>query len=238
MAVTALDVVTSALQELGVTNAVDPPSAEDAALVLGKLNRILDNWNAEREAVYAETFPLFTLTPNLSPHTIGPSGTFVTVQRPVSLDGAQLLISGIRYPIYVRDVDWWQAQGLKTVTSTIPTNVYYDPTWPNGSLYFHLIPSAAYQVELRLRTVLATPVTLTTAFSMPPGYEDALTLTTAEQSAAALKVPLAQTTLRSAEKARARIFNNNLQIPRLATRDAGLPGGGSAYFDYRSGRTL
>src|SRR5574343_1563542 len=107
MPTTALDIVTMALRDLGITNAVDPPSAEDAAFALSKLNVLLDNWNAERQAVYEDVFASYTLTPSLAPHTIGPSGTFNVAQRPVSLEGCNLILTSTtpvtRTPITIRD---------------------------------------------------------------------------------------------------------------------------------------
>src|SRR5438045_3558457 len=86
---TASDYVTEALQALGVVGAIDPPTPEDANVGLGLLNRICDNLNVDRKAAYAYEALAFTLTPNLSPHTIGPSSEtptwVVSVNRPQSI---------------------------------------------------------------------------------------------------------------------------------------------------------
>jgi hypothetical protein len=47
MAVTGLDLVTAAMREIGALGADGPASGSDADFVLGKLNRLLDNWRAE-----------------------------------------------------------------------------------------------------------------------------------------------------------------------------------------------
>jgi hypothetical protein len=232
---TAADLVTAALQELGVLNAVDPPSGEDGALGLARLNAILDSWNAERLGVYTQVLASFTLTPSLSPHTIGPSGTWVTAQRPVSIESARLVVSGSYSPIAIRDAAWYRRLTVPGQTSAIPTDVYYEEDWPNGKLFFYPIPTAASVVSLESRVVLAA-LTASDTFTMPPGYQEALTLTLAEHLAAPMRMSLSGDTRRHAEKARARIFSTNAKIPTLCTRDFGMPSGGGSTFDYLTGR--
>lgn len=230
----ARTLITQALIELGVINAAEAPSSEDAELGLARLNLILDDWNAEYGALYAETIDSYELDPGTSPHTFGPTGaTFTLTQRPVSVRSANLVIDGIRVPLALRDAAWWMGLTDPT-TQGQPSDAYYEPAWPNGQLYLWPVPDAADTLELLTRTALAQ-VTLDTDMSLPPGYLSALTLTLAEQLAAPFQVQAAPMTLRNADKARARIFAHNSRIPRLMTRDAGMPGGGSA-FDYRTGR--
>lgn len=228
---TGRDLVTDALLEINIYDALDTPSPQDAAFVLRKLNRILDNWNADRAAVYADQFQAYTLTPALSPHTIGPSGTFVVTQRPVSLEGVTLLLPTVNSPqitISIRDQAWYRSLSIPSLSTQQPTDVYYDPTWPNGKLYFYPVPNAAYQVVLWTRIVLAT-LGLNDAFTLPPGYQDAITLTLAEDIAPTFEKPVAPSLAKKAQEARERIFTNNVIVPLLVTQDSGMPtaGGGS-----------
>lgn len=228
---TALDYVTEALQELRVVGAVDPPTPEDAALGLVILNRILDDWNADKKGVYAWNFAPFTFTPNLDPHTIGPTGTFAATSRPQKIYGANLIDStvtpNVSSTISIVDAQWWLRQVIPTLTTTWPTNLYYQPDYPNGSLYFWPIPAIAYGVELQIPIVLAA-VTLVSTISLPPGYHSALVLTLAEEMAAAMKSDLSGMTVQKARKARARIFDANGETFRLKTRDSGMPQAGES----------
>jgi hypothetical protein len=72
---TALDIVTSALQEINVVAQGEAPAQGDAAFALSKLNDLLDEWAARKVYIYDVSFPTFTLVPGLLPHTIGPAGT-------------------------------------------------------------------------------------------------------------------------------------------------------------------
>lgn len=236
---TIADLIADSLRELRVINAVDPPGAEDGALALSRLNMILDSWNADGRHVYGDQIQTFALTPGLQPHTIGlaantPTWT-VAGTRPEAIVAANLVLNaGIRRPIKIRDTQWWMGQANPTLSTSDPTDLNYRPDWPNGSVYLWPVPSTAYSVDLMLRRVLAS-VAAADDFSLPPGYYEGLMLTLAESCAVPFKVQADPLTIRNAEKARARIDAANASIPKLRTRDAGMPGGGRSNFNYLTG---
>ena len=230
--------------ELGILDPVEEVGSDFQWLARNRLNGILDTWNAKREAVYTVTYPTFTTTSGLSPHTIGASGaTFTVTQRPMEILAAnRLLGSGttlIRIPITVRDEDWWMAVGSPNLQTNIPTDLYYSPTWANGSIYFWPVPDSAYTVELQVRLILAqiAEADLSATISLPPGYQRALTLTLAEDLSVPYGMPLADRLTDKAVEARAVIFGENLVTPRIATRDSGMMTGSYAGgFNYFTGR--
>lgn len=241
---TVADLITEALWELNVVDPAETPSADLAALGLTKLNRLLDSWNAERLAVYSDQFAVYTLTPSVQPHTIGPSGaTWTITPRPVSVEGATVVVSGAeptgRRPLHLRDAQWWQHQRAPTVTGPYPTDVYYDPTWPNGSLYFWPVPTTAATVQLWIRLALGQ-VSATDTWSLPPGYREAVTLSLAEALAAPLGRTWTAAQALQAREARERVFRVNVQTPRLVTADAGMPHGrrGRPNFFWWTGEVL
>lgn len=225
---TIQEVVTGALVEIGVARGGDAPRSEDADYACTILNRIFDDLNAEDAGVYGDTFVPYTLTPNLHPHTIGPTGTFVVTQRPEAIGGANLVLTtvtpSVRQPIYVRDRAWWLNQRIRDLATSFPTDLFYRPDWPNGELNFWPVPTAALQVELMTRILLAA-VALTDTFSLPPGYQSFLTLTLAEQICEPMGQPLSPGLVQHAQQARARVFGRNTVTPRLHTADAGIPRG-------------
>lgn len=241
---TARDTVTTAFRELSIAPLVGSLPGELATLGLDVVNRILDDWNAERGAIYADVHSsLYTITANLNPHTIGLTANAptwsVTTNRPVSVEGIRLTTDdGETYfaPMNKRDAEWWHHRASPGTTSAYPTDFYYDPTWPNGSMYFYPEPSTAHKVQLWMRTVLAQ-LTLNSDVTYPPGYLSALTETLKERlvqmpmfkSAGTADIPLA------AARARATAFANNTTPPYLCTADAGLPGSGGWAYDYRTG---
>ena len=93
MAVTARTIIADAAAELNVTASGEILDAADAESLRGVLARLIDNWNAEREAIYATDFLTFTFVPGLNPHTIGPTGAWVVSARPVTIEGATVVLT-------------------------------------------------------------------------------------------------------------------------------------------------
>lgn len=231
------DVVTSALTEIRAARAGDVVKPADMTLGIYLLNRLLDLWNADERKVYADRFTDFTLTPSLSPHTIGPSGTFTATVRPVRLLSAAVnLGSGVFTPLDVRDAEWYASQTVPALTSTFPTDVYYQPEFPLGKLYFWPVPTSALSVRLWTRALLAS-VVQTDDFSLPPGYQEALELTLAERLAPAFGEGASEETKTAARAARATIFGNNDDVSLKLTSDAPTSGNGGGWFDYRTRRS-
>ena len=238
----ALDIIKQAMQEVNLTALDEPISASDSQLGLAKLNRMIDSWNADGRFLYTVNFTQWPITPNLQPHTIGPTGTWVVNQRPMKLVGAAIILNNvnppIRYPMNVSDADWWENQRAYAVTGTLPTDVYYEPDWPNGSCFIWPVPITAYPMELETWTIL-NQVKLTDKICLPPGYLDAIILSLAVSLQPSFGQPPNALLIAMAQKAIQRIQAPNSAAPRIGTRDQGIPGNAAnrAYFNYRSGMT-
>lgn len=237
---TKRDILTEVAVKLGVLDPGDTLQGRETGTLSNVFDRVLDNWNAERQAVYASLKLSFTLTIGLSPHTIGASGgTWTTTQRPVSIDAANLVINTVsptvRVPLTMRDAQWYAGVSVPAIQTSVPTDLYYQPDWPLGKCFFYGVPDAAYGVELWTRMVLSA-LGLDDSFDMPPGYRSAIVLTCAEEAAEDMAKELSPRTEQLAAKARARIFGNNTAAPRIRTRDAGMPGRsrGASNFNYLS----
>lgn len=243
---TGRDIATQVLLELNINDPVNPPDTADLTFVMTKANRVLDNWNADRRAVYGDQFLSFTITPNLNPHTIGlaadtPTWT-VTGNRPESIEGAVLVLNNstpnARVLLTKRDAQWWEYNQVPTVTSSTPTDFFFNPAFPLGQFYLWPVPTVAYVVQLWVRAILAQ-LTVNSTFELPPGYWDALVLTTAEDCCGPFQKPMPPMLPSKAAAARNRIFGNNTMIPKISTSDAGMPksssGGGLPDFFWPTG---
>lgn len=239
MAIEVRNVVQDALFELGLFSPTTPIPSSDETYALSKLSRLVDTWNAIREAVYTVTFQTFTIVPGLggtsSPVTIGPdTATFTVVQRPVAIEGANVVlnsgVNAIRIRVDIIDDDHYRAISMPNITATWPTQLYYSPDWPsatdrNGRIFLNPVPTAANGLELWLRVLLAQQG-INDLFSMPPGYKDAITLTLAESMLVPYGLagtPRAAGIEKAAMKARAVIFDLNTAPPSVATQDVGMP---------------
>lgn len=226
---TKRDILTEALIEIGALDPGDDMGDRARTTAERKFDGLIDLWNAKGASAYAHQFNTYVLTPALAPHTIGPTGTFVVAAgRPVAIEDAGLVLTNVtpnvRRPITVRDKDWWAAQQVKSLSTSIPTDVHYEPTWPNGKLFFWPVPTTAYSVELTTKLLLSA-LTIDDSFDLPFGYRTAITLTLAEDLVTPMAADLPVLLPGKASEARGIIFGNNRVTPRIATRDAGMPRG-------------
>lgn len=221
--VTALSLIQAAMQEIGALAAGELPSNDDSAWVLQKLQRLIDRYNAQRTMIFANNFTQFTLTPALTPHTIGPTGTFSVSQRPVEIPSIGLVLTQggsapyVEVPLTPRDKDWWAAQTIKGLSSTLPTDFYYEPDWPNGSIYFWPVPVAANNVIIQQRTVIAEITTYATNFTMPPGYWDAIVYPLAVSLCPSFERQASADLLRLSAQAIKTVQSNNISSTRLVS---------------------
>jgi hypothetical protein len=128
-------------------------------------------------------------------------------------------------PVTIRDDAWYANQPVPDLTMTFPTDVYYGASWPLGQLYFFGVPTVAYGVRIWMRLVLGA-VAQADDVALPPGYRQALTLSLAEEMANSFGQTVSASLERRARQARATVFGNNDDVPRISTRDSGLNMGG------------
>jgi hypothetical protein len=228
---TWITLLTEALQEIGVIGQGEIPGAARAQAALSKLNRLLDAWNADDVLVYNEDIVTYTLVPNLQPHTIGPdAATFARPQRPISIKNANIVLNNVNpsvnSPLALRDSDWWMAQRVQQLANQLPTDLYYNTSIPNGSLFLWPIPQVAYGIQLDILTILeqVLDTELNDPLVLSPGYRDAITYSLAESMAPSFFKDPSASLIQLAAKARGKIVQANTQeTPRIMTWDSGMP---------------
>ena len=172
---TALDIVVrayKALQAVSVSSATSP-TTEQRNDGLTALNSLLDSLSNENLTCYTVRENSFTLSVGVSSYTVG-SGATVNVTRPQQITQAYLQDSGgNNYMFNLRTRDWWNLIGNRSslITSQIPTDMFYDPSYPNGVIAVWPFPLVAYQVFFDSYQPLANLSTLTETVSFPPGYD-------------------------------------------------------------------
>lgn len=225
-----LDIITNAHIEAGYIAPGDDLDGNNAQFTFSKLNDLLDEWNASDQYIFATQFNVYTLTPNLNPHLIGPadanpSATFVTGARPEFLTSANLILNAagqaVDVPMEIWDDDAYAAVTVKGLATSVQTAVYYNASFPAGELFFYPIPTAALQVRLGFWVPLTGFSDIQQTFWFPPAYRRAVVLTLAEE----LDGPRSNDPklAMKAAGARAAVRKNNAQPPHIDDAGSGMP---------------
>jgi hypothetical protein len=110
---------------------------------------------------------------------VGPPSHWEHV-RPVWIDHASLRVltnatQPLELPLEQLTVEDWQQVRIKAVSSTIPRFLYENTGWPYTTISIWPIPTdATSQIVLYLPVAVTGFLDLSTDYSVPPGYGDAL----------------------------------------------------------------
>jgi hypothetical protein len=174
---TALDIVKASLKQLRVLGTGDVLSNEDAQDAFDALNMMLESWSLDHLYVYTESQSNFPFVSGQNSYTIGTGGNF-NITRPLKLISAFTRnISGsstLDYPMEILDdAQQWDLIRNKAVASSWSRAVWYEQSYPLGTLWFYPAPSSG-TVYLRFYTPLPSFAALNTAVALPMGYKEAL----------------------------------------------------------------
>lgn len=229
-----------ALIEIRFGRPGDSPEPDLLDWMCGKLNRMLDKWNADPSASFETTFASYTPTALHAPHTIGPTGDWVVPSgRPVAIQGANVVLNtvtpAVRIPIRIRDAEWWRDTAVQGLSSSIVTDLYFEPSWPDGTVNLWPIPTSTYPIELQTDTNFSR-YALADVLWLPYGYREAITLTLAELAAPGCGQEVSADLQAAATDARVIVFGANTASRNIRTRDGGMPGGsGRGSYNFRTG---
>lgn len=224
---TALEIIVAAYQELGVLVSGGIPNSNDEAWSLGKLNRMLKSWSADGLNLHYRIEESFSLVSGTPSYTIGSGATFDTV-RPKVIEQAFIRDSGHDYPIGIRPAaEYWTLR--EKTTEDRPLKLYYDPTYPNGTIYLYYTPNSAYSLHIVSQKPLLTYVSAGTEISLPGEYEDALVLNLAIRFASRYGKVVSGELRLDAQKALSNVRGLNLSS-QIKGIELGIPGRrGSTY---------
>lgn len=224
--------VANILKTSGVVGVGQVALAEDSTLVFTLLNQMLAQWRRKNLLVYRTQDVILTGTGAQS-YTIGTGGT-INVARPARIEAAfrrQLVPASpnqVDTPMQIlQSRQDYNRIALKTL-SPIPMAVFYDPTYPLGTIYPWPVPSSAYEVHLTILGLLPAFANLQETIALPEEYEDALFWNGVKRTRVAYRRELdVQTNLLAAESKKT-LRQANMTIPAL-TMPGGIPSTGGRY---------
>lgn len=201
-------------------------SPEHQAVGFSHFNRLLGQWKTRRVYAFFVQSQAFAWGTTKASYTIGPSGADFTItgDRPVYLESAKLVLTTStpngEIPLEVYNAKEFARINTPGQQSTLPEEIWYQPTYPNGTIFPWPQPTnTSYKLKLywwnQLNEIAAGA--LFTAISWPPGMEDAITWTLSER----LCIPFGKTASpdlkEQARQARGFIQSLNSKVPRIGT---------------------
>lgn len=230
------DLVTWALQDIGVLAAGEIATADDALEGLAGLNALVDQLAAERLAVYTITRTVWTIAASTQNYTVG-TGATVSVARPAQAeevkanyyDSAESTVTEL--PLSRFTDDEWRGLVQKGTTATAPSAFYYAPTYPTGTISLWPVPTVS-----GLRGVLYAPepvsefAGLNTEVALPPGYRRMLRKNLAVELAPMFDKAISPELARAAAHSMSVVKRANVRMNELSLDDTlGREGGGYMY---------
>jgi hypothetical protein len=216
---TALDLISRSLRMLGVYAKGESPDASESADALMALNAMMGALS-NTPLVYAKTLDTIPLTAGVASITVGPSGTFATA-RPVQILADSYLASGnVTYPLHLFTQDQYSDILVKD-TRAVPESITPLMTMPDVQLTFWPVPIGGLTLNLWSIKQLQTFPALTTAVSLPPGYEEAVPALLAKRLAPEYQVSLSQEVKELIREAKHNLALANLDVPMLKLPTAG-----------------
>lgn len=173
MTVLVSDIITRSMRAIQALGSNEVPSAAEANDGLVAFNAWLDSLSNEGLASFVVLERSFTLTVGTASYTIGSGGT-INSTRPQDITQAYIQdTGGNNYLMTILPRDKWNQIGNRssTITSQIPTALFYDPQFPLGVINIFPTPLIAYTCFFDSTQDQTTYTGLTTALSLPPGYE-------------------------------------------------------------------
>lgn len=243
MQIAVSEIVTNALRLCGQMGAPGRGhSTAQQTEVLGRLNRMLDGWNALRANIYQVSIEQFTLTPHQQTYTIGEGGNFNTT-RPVEILKANMVLTSVspnvRAPLEIINWDRWGDIPVPSLASSLPVKLYVDSDFPLRKLYLWGYSSQQNNLELFMTKSLPVNLLISDTITVPDGYIEAIEYSLAERIAPLYwrkANGLLEDVRVMARKARAAIQSANSK-PLNAHNDAHRAvGAKSPYFNYLVGR--
>ena len=236
---TVRSIITQALQEIGVDSQGDGISAADAVVALERFQNQLDAWQADALTLAVNAQLTFTMPGSTNTFTLGPSGD-INTQRPVYIDAMTYVVPGsspeVETIMAPMNDDQWDVLSIKTLTSSLPTQFYYNTSFSTllGTIFVWPTPTQDVTVYVYVKQGPGVPVALSSTILGPPGYQEAFMYQLALRlmtpfARSPNDVPLLVGPQGLANQAFARIKRANMQPGLLGVDAALVPTSGGAY---------
>ena len=170
MSVAASTIIQDALIDLKVIGEQQTVSATRQARALRKLNDMLGTWSSEMliQSLVVEDIALVT---SKQIYTIGATGADLTTARPEMIHSAQYKTAQSNYyPLQIYTDEQQYGDIVTKNVGGIPRAIYFNPTHPNGTIYFDRLADADASLSLASWKPFTEFATAAATWSGPSEY--------------------------------------------------------------------
>lgn len=210
MSRTVIEIIKRAYRLIGVYSIGETPTADESIDGLAALNAMLDEWSTENLMSSVQVLDTISLSANVSTYTLGATGTVVTGRPDILADSSYIEYLGVSYPMTIGTLDEYNSVTLKNTNTAMPFMLWYNPTFPNGTLTVFPTPTLALTLKLWSIKPISY-VNLTDTVALPPAYENAITMNLACALAAEFGMPIPPMLGRNAAMAKKKVKRRNYQ---------------------------
>lgn len=229
---TARNLISRAFRTLGLIKPGDAMPEADYAEALAEMNSIMESLSNSADFAFFSSQAHLILSGQQTV-TIGPTGDIVAT-RPIKVETAVVDRNGITYPVKVIDNEKYDPITYKALAGANTQAVYYEATYPNGTLYLYPV-STGCTLKMRVLNSVKQFASTSVNIDMPEGYEDAIMLALAIRMAPGYGKQVHPDTRQAARRAMNAIKVTNQVVPTMDLPDAVMGRSGSSFASFMSG---
>lgn len=233
LTITVLDLLNLAYSDIGETGSGQTLSANLSTMGMNTFNIVVDGLGAMRNACFAQRRLVVPFTAGYGKYVIGPTATAeaatdptqliaIVGDRPITIDNWSVLLGGFNPALElthrrtISSDEFDVLITMKTLTSTFPTALFYNPRSPNATLNFWPVPqSGGNSMVLYYPEALAQATQVNQKLMLPPSYAEMLEYLTAEALAPKCGRDVPDVVTKNAAKARSFVKSRNIYVPEL-----------------------
>lgn len=222
-----IELINLALKDSGVIGEGQVAGPEVMTDCFKTFQQMIAEWQVQKAFVYCQKEIILPATSAVS-YTIGPGGD-LNVPRPNTIHFAFWRLNEIDFPLDVLNSYDEYESILSKIEGTVPFCIYYQPTFPLGTLYSY--PQATQgEYHLVVNEQFPAYASIADNLTLPPEYDAAVRYSLAELFVPMFQTPARQDIAVMAQRARRIMKRNNTVVP-LLTLPSVVLGSGTYYRD-------
>jgi len=207
---TTRELITDAVIGLGKFDPEETPAAHYMQHGLRALNRMVKSWATENLMIPYTTSESFALAGGTASYTMGTGGTASSARAKRILNAYYRDSNSLDHPVGILNQRQYNAITQKSLAG-IPDRLFYDPTYPIGTIYVWKVPDGAgYTMYIESTKELHDTLALADEISLDGEYEAAIVANLRNMLAGAYGVQITNYMVSEADDLKRTIKNLNL----------------------------